>query len=68
MKKALPLLSLLVSTPLFGQNPLAIPPLVTADTFHLHVAPSTAEFYPGVVTNTYGINAPYLGATLELQY
>lgn len=51
----------------FGQNPLAIPPLTTADTFMLHVAPSSVEFYPGVVTQTYGINAPYLGATLELQ-
>jgi blue copper oxidase len=49
-------------------NQLAIPPLVTADTFHLVVAPSTMEFYPGITTQTYGINAPYLGATLELQY
>ncbi|MCB0780378.1 MAG: multicopper oxidase domain-containing protein [Flavobacteriales bacterium] len=49
-------------------NPLAIPPLVSSDTFHLQVAPSTMEFYPGIVTQTYGINSPYLGPTLELQH
>ncbi len=59
--------ALLVGGASFGQNPLAIPPLMTADTFHLVVAPSTKEFYPGWVTETYGINAPYLGYALELQ-
>ncbi|HRN36030.1 MAG: multicopper oxidase domain-containing protein [Flavobacteriales bacterium] len=56
----------LLALPLAAQNPLAIPPLLEMDTFDLTVAPATHEFYPGVVTNTYGINAPYLGPTLLL--
>ncbi|MBV6405198.1 MAG: multicopper oxidase domain-containing protein [Flavobacteriales bacterium] len=59
--------TLLVVGATSGQNPLAVPPLMTADTFHLVVAPSTKEFYPGWVTETYGINLPYLGYALELQ-
>ena len=51
---------------LSAQNPLAIPPLLEADTFDLTVAPATHEFYPGKVTSTYGINAPYLGPTVVL--
>jgi FtsP/CotA-like multicopper oxidase with cupredoxin domain len=68
MRTALfPVLLLMTAGQAAAQNPLAIPPLITADTFQLHVAPSTKEFYPGVVTQTYGIGAPYLGPTLELQ-
>ena len=60
------MITTLLPAAIIAQNPLAIPPLVEADTFDLVVAPSTHEFYPGVTTNTYGINAPYLGATLLL--
>ncbi len=60
------LITTLLPAAIIAQNPLAIPPLVEADTFDLVVAPSTHEFYPGITTNTYGINAPYLGATLLL--
>ncbi|HQV53026.1 MAG: multicopper oxidase domain-containing protein [Flavobacteriales bacterium] len=49
-----------------AQNPLAIPPAIELDTFDLTLDESTHEFYPGVVTQTYGINAPYLGPTLIL--
>ena len=49
-----------------AQNPLAIPPALELDTFDLVIDESTHEFYPGVVTDTYGINAPYLGPTLIL--
>lgn len=47
-----------------AQNPLAIPPLVEEDTFHLVVGQHTHEFYPGIHTMTYGVNAEYLGPTL----
>ncbi|MCC6841192.1 MAG: multicopper oxidase domain-containing protein [Flavobacteriales bacterium] len=57
----------LLAGPLLAQNPLAIPPILVQDTFDLTVAPATREFYPGKITNTYGINAPYLGPTLILQ-
>lgn len=63
----LPAISVLMGSTAGGQNLLFIPPLITTDTFQLLVAPSTHEFYPGLITDTYGINAPYLGPTLELQ-
>ncbi|HRQ85942.1 MAG TPA: multicopper oxidase domain-containing protein, partial [Flavobacteriales bacterium] len=54
---------------LLGQamQPLAIPPLLEADTMHLVVAAHTHQFYPGVNTATYGVNGPYLGPTLVWQ-
>lgn len=61
-------LAILFAGGALAQNPMAIPPLISADTFQLHVAPSTVEFYPGKITDTYGIGAPYLGPTLELNY
>ncbi|MCO6481250.1 MAG: multicopper oxidase domain-containing protein [Flavobacteriales bacterium] len=47
-------------------QPMAIPPLLDADTFHLTVAAHTHQFYPGKNTPTYGVNGPYLGPTLLL--
>lgn len=69
MRKVLiPSLAILFAGGTLAQNPMPVPPLITADTFQLHVAPSTMEFYPGKITDTYGIGAPYLGPTLELNY
>lgn len=69
MRKVLiPSLAILFAGGALAQNPMAVPPLISADTFQLHVAPSTVEFYPGKITDTYGIGAPYLGPTLELNY
>ena len=45
-------------------NPLIIPPLLTGTNFTLAFAPSTHQFYPGIITSTYGINGDYLGPTL----
>lgn len=47
-----------------AQNPIAIPPLVDADTFQLDVGSHTHQFYPGVNTATFGVGVPYLGPTL----
>lgn len=66
LRPFLPALAFCSAALLHGQNPLAIPPLLELDTFDLTVAPSSVEFYPGKVTATYGINAPYLGPTLVL--
>jgi FtsP/CotA-like multicopper oxidase with cupredoxin domain len=57
---------LLAGMPLHAQQPLAIPPLIEQDTFQLVLDEGTHEFYPGVVTNTYGISAPFLGLALLL--
>jgi bilirubin oxidase len=64
---ALPIaLVILATAHVRAQNPLAIPPAIELDTFDLTLDEHTHEFYPGVVTDTYGINAPYLGPTLIL--
>lgn len=49
-----------------NNNPLAIPPLLDEDTFHLTVDEHVHQFYPGVNTPTYGVNGDFLGPTLLL--
>ena len=48
----------------FAQQPLAIPPALDEDTFHLNVGQHTHQFYPGMNTTTLGVNGDYLGPTL----
>lgn len=57
---------LLVASTSFAQNPLAIPPALDLDTFHLVTDEHVHQFYPGINTNTYGASAEYLGPTLIL--
>ena len=63
--------SMLDSTP--GSNPLAIPPLQRGEieqgarVFRLSLTPGQKEFVPGVASPTIGIDAPYLGPTLEMR-
>lgn len=47
-------------------QPLAIPPALSLDTFHLVVDEHVHQFYPGISTSTYGASAEYLGPTLIL--
>ncbi len=63
-RRTLPLALLLVSNGAFAQNPLAIPPALDQDTFDLVVDEHTHQFYPGLTTNTYGVNGEFLGPTL----
>lgn len=46
---------------------LFIPPQLLGPQFQLNVAPSTREFFPGVITSTYGINGDFLGPTLVMR-
>ena len=48
----------------FFINPLLIPPVLNGTTFNLTFSPSVHQFYPGINTDTYGINGDYLGPTL----
>ncbi len=54
-------------------NPLAIPPLNTGRieqgerTFRLSVTAGEKEFVPGTASQTIGIEAPYLGPTLDMR-
>lgn len=57
---------LLVASTGFAQNPLAIPPALDLDTFHLVTDEHVHQFYPGINTSTYGASAEYLGPTLIL--
>lgn len=45
-------------------NPLHIPDTLTGPVFNLDVGMSTVDFLPGTLTNTYGVNGPYLAPTL----
>lgn len=47
-----------------AQNPLFIPPTMTGTVFNLTVKDSVTQFFPGIYTNTYGINNNILGPTL----
>lgn len=56
-----------------GANPLAIPKLDQGiveqgeRVFRLSISAGQKEFAPGVVSPTIGVNAPYLGPTLEMR-
>ncbi|MEO9825407.1 MAG: multicopper oxidase domain-containing protein [Paracoccaceae bacterium] len=56
-----------------GANPLAIPELNQGiveqgeRVFRLSISAGQKEFVPGVVSSTIGVNAPYLGPTLEMR-
>ena len=56
-----------------GANPLAIPKLDQGiveqgeRVFRLSISAGRKEFAPGVVSPTIGVNAPYLGPTLEMR-
>lgn len=67
MKKILLYLFVLALNQITAQpftTPLPIPPTVTGTVFNLNVDESTYQFKPGNITNTYGVNADYLGPTL----
>lgn len=58
------LLLVLGSEDMYGQNLLAIPDTLSGTNFNLTINDTTHEFYTGIQTNTFGINASYLGPTL----
>lgn len=49
-----------------SQNLLAIPDTISGTTFNLNILDTSNVFYSGYTTNTFGINAKYLGPTLFL--
>lgn len=68
MKKGLLILSSLLffTTISKSQNLLAIPDTMSGTSFNLNILDTSNVFYPGYTTNTFGINAKYLGPTLFL--
>lgn len=65
MKRLLTFLLLIKVVFLSAQNPLLIPPLLTGTNFNLTIKDSTIQFWPGITTNTYGINGRILAPTLQ---
>lgn len=61
--------ALLLLNVAYGQsyNPLTIPPVLSGTSFNLSFNTGTMQFFPGLTTDTYGINGNYLGPTLILQ-
>lgn len=49
-----------------SQNLIVIPDTISGTSFNLNIYDTTNVFYTGYVTNTFGINAKYLGPTLFL--
>ncbi|TND07592.1 MAG: Bilirubin oxidase [Bacteroidetes bacterium] len=47
-----------------AQNPLAIPDTLSGTNFNLSIYDTSHVFYPNFTTQTFGINAGYLGPTL----
>lgn len=68
MKRIITLLTVLISFTTYskGQNLLAIPDTLSGTTFNLNILDTSKVFYTGYTTNTFGINANYLGPTLLL--
>ena len=60
------ILTLVISQPLFAQNPMAVPPVLSGTNIDLYVHDSSHQFLPGQITNTIGINGDFLGPTIVL--
>lgn len=68
MKKLIILLNIIFVNVLAlrSQNQIAIPDTISGTNFNLNIYDTTNVFYTGFNTNTYGVNAKYLGPTLFL--
>jgi bilirubin oxidase len=66
MKKSLTLFLIPITSILFAQQELFIPPTIESTTINLNLQEGTTEFFPGITTNTMGANASLLGPTLIL--
>ncbi len=65
MKKIAPLLYIATFLTV-AQNPILIPPTLSGTNINLTFQNGTHEFFPGVTTNTMGVNGNILGPTLIL--
>ena len=67
MKKLLLVLSLgLYCNSGIAQNLLAIPDTLSGTSLNLNILDTSHSFYPSITTQTFGVNASYLGPTLIL--
>ncbi len=66
MKFLIAFLTLVLTTSLFAQNPLAIPETIEDTNIKLTLQNGTYQFLPGNITYTMGVNGNILGPTLIL--
>lgn len=66
MRVAILCLSIGYSFSFHAQNALSVPPSMSGTSFNLILGEGTHEFYPGVITNTFGANGSVLGPTIIL--
>lgn len=59
-------LSVFVSSILLGQNALTIPDTISGSNINLELQLGTHSFWPGISTNTMGVNGDILGPTIIL--
>ena len=67
MKKLFFLILIGFTTSIVAQNPLFIPPTITATTINLVLDTGTTQFYSGRNTQTMGANGVLLGPTIIMQ-
>lgn len=67
MKTKLTLAIILLTTGVVAQNPMIIPPAIDGGTYQLTLQTGTHEFYPGITSNTMGVNGSLLGPTLIME-
>jgi FtsP/CotA-like multicopper oxidase with cupredoxin domain len=68
MKKVLQIAMLLITTnSISAQNPLLIPPTLTGPSYNLTIEYDSVQLFPGVYTQTAGINGPILAPTLIIE-
>jgi FtsP/CotA-like multicopper oxidase with cupredoxin domain len=60
------LISMVLHFAASAQNPLHIPDTLSGPNIQLHIRHDSVQFYPGSMTQTMGINGPFLAPTLIL--
>ena len=69
MKKILLItMVLFVISSIKAQNPLLIPPTLTGPNFNLTIDYDSVQFFPGIYTQTAGVNGPILAPTLIINH
>jgi bilirubin oxidase len=57
----------ITASALYAQNPMIVPPALDGGTYQLTLQTGTHEFYPGITSNTMGVNGSLLGPTLIME-
>ena len=67
MKSTISIFLALLSITSAAQNPMIVPTALDGGTYQLTLQTGTHEFYPGITSNTMGVNGSLLGPTLIME-